>query len=293
MKNMTVLEMFGMAGLCPNEKKVAQRWSRFFDLLMLFALFWLPIQWYLYIQGEINLEVITTAAWALWWLFFLETFTLTLLSKHKVMYLKHNWMNILIIIAAFPPMWAIGSAYAVALRYIRVIILIRLGMPVFKRSLRLLSRNSFGTTLIVFFVATMLCGILAYYFDPSFGSPWEGIWWAWQTVTSVGYGDIVPHTVAGKVFAVFLMLLGVAFLSIVTANFAAFLIERVREEEKPEKRILKYLRNVEKRLVTIEKGQLMVNAKLDKIMKAKAKSSSESKVENKTENHAEPKPDAN
>jgi len=55
----------------------------------------------------------------------------------------------------------------------------------------------------------------------------DGFWWTMVTITTVGYGDMAPVTVAGRVIAVCLMLGGVALLGIVTATLASWLVERV------------------------------------------------------------------
>src|SRR5207245_7438020 len=54
-------------------------------------------------------------------------------------------------------------------------------------------------------------------------------WWAIQTVTTVGYGDVVPHETAGKVVASILMVGGLAFLSIVTALITSSFVARRQE----------------------------------------------------------------
>jgi voltage-gated potassium channel len=46
---------------------------------------------------------------------------------------------------------------------------------------------------------------------------WVGMWWAIQTVTTVGYGDVTPAHWSGRLVAVFVMLQGIAFLAILTA----------------------------------------------------------------------------
>jgi voltage-gated potassium channel len=62
----------------------------------------------------------------------------------------------------------------------------------------------------------------------SFG---DALWWAVVTVTTVGYGDHFPVTLQGRCVAVGLMIGGVALIGVVTASFAAWFIDRVRDEE--------------------------------------------------------------
>lgn len=57
------------------------------------------------------------------------------------------------------------------------------------------------------------------------------MWWAATTVTTVGYGDTVPVTPAGRGIAVALMIAGIAFFSVLTANIAAFFVERIPDED--------------------------------------------------------------
>jgi len=59
----------------------------------------------------------------------------------------------------------------------------------------------------------------------------DGIWWAFSTVASVGYGDRVPVTTLGRSLAILLMLVGIALFSIITANIASFFVEEDEEKE--------------------------------------------------------------
>lgn len=54
----------------------------------------------------------------------------------------------------------------------------------------------------------------------------DAIWWAFVTITTVGYGDFTPVTVGGRIVAVLLMLSGVAVLGITTATLASWVAER-------------------------------------------------------------------
>jgi voltage-gated potassium channel len=94
-------------------------------------------------------------------------------------------------------------------------------------------RVRYAAYVIVAFWATAIIafGIVEHHVDSTtFKTPWLGMWWATQTVTTVGYGDIVPQQTAGKVIAVFLMLGGLSLLSVVTAAVTSAFVARAEEE---------------------------------------------------------------
>ncbi len=64
---------------------------------------------------------------------------------------------------------------------------------------------------------------------PTLGS---GLWWAVQTVTTVGYGDHVPETAIGQVVAAFVMLVGIGFVTVITASITGAFVERTRREHR-------------------------------------------------------------
>ena len=66
---------------------------------------------------------------------------------------------------------------------------------------------------------------------PSFG---DSIWWACVTLFTVGYGDIVPVTSLGRVYAVMLMLGGILIIGVASATIVSYLNERIRERSDPE-----------------------------------------------------------
>src|SRR5205823_12325793 len=60
----------------------------------------------------------------------------------------------------------------------------------------------------------------------------ESLWWAFETITTVGYGDRTPVTPEGRLVAVGLMISGVALLGVITATIASWLVERVAEVDR-------------------------------------------------------------
>ena len=78
-------------------------------------------------------------------------------------------------------------------------------------------------------------GILIRVLDHTeYGSIWAGMWWAIQTVTTVGYGDVTPHKAIGRVVATFVMLEGIAFLAVVTAAITSTFVQRAALEHEQE-----------------------------------------------------------
>ena len=92
-----------------------------------------------------------------------------------------------------------------------------------------------GAAIVIATVSTVMtvgAGILMTVVDhenyPSVGS---GLWWAVQTVTTVGYGDNVPTTLAGRLVAALVMLFGIGFLTVITAAITSTFVSRSRREQ--------------------------------------------------------------
>ena len=105
-------------------------------------------------------------------------------------------------------------------------------------------------------VTALAAGVLMTVVDqenyPSIGS---GLWWAAQTVTTVGYGDNVPVTVLGRFLAVLVMLLGISFLTVITAAITSAFVARARVEQAGSDAgppTAEQLREIDKRLERIE-----------------------------------------
>ena len=107
----------------------------------------------------------------------------------------------------------------------------------------------------IWLVAIVAFGIIERIADPeTFPSVWLAFWWALQTVTTVGYGDIVPGQTSGKVLASFLMLGGLAFLSVITATVtSAFIARRQAElQETGEDPVIQRLDQISSRLDKVD-----------------------------------------
>jgi voltage-gated potassium channel len=87
-----------------------------------------------------------------------------------------------------------------------------------------------GATILVVFIAGLAVLDAEQGNGGSIDSLGDAIWWAFATITTVGYGDYFPETTAGRVVAVGLMVGGIALIGVVTATLASWIVERVSTE---------------------------------------------------------------
>ena len=108
-----------------------------------------------------------------------------------------------------------------------------------------------GFTVLV----TVAGGILERVIDHhEFATIGRGLWFALQTVTTVGYGDVTPKRADGRFVAAVLMLAGIGFLAVITASVTASLVESSRRRfvAQSEADVTRHLEEVNARLARIE-----------------------------------------
>ena len=263
MPNTTFHYLIGLRGVAADERPAARTWASRFELPMILLAMGIVVEWYLVARGVYPDLLIRFTDWLIWLFFLLETTLLTLLVRDRRRYLLGNWMNLLIIVLGTPLLWG-GGSYAAMLRLLRVALLVPLLANTSITVRRVLSRNHLGTTLLVAFAFTLMAGLLIAGIDPNIEDVWEGLWWAWVTVSTVGYGDTVPQSTAGKIFGAVVILFGVGFFSLLTASFSAYFVSRgeieIEEEEAEE---IYRLKDLEKRMQRIEATLQRIEAQLD------------------------------
>ncbi len=98
----------------------------------------------------------------------------------------------------------------------------------------LVTRGGLAYMLVLAGAVLGLCGIGFWWLEPKAPTLADGLWLAFTTAATVGFGDIVPSTPASKIFSVFVVMLGYGVVSLVTAAIAAKWVEteeRVIEQE--------------------------------------------------------------
>ena len=162
--------------------------------------------------------VSSTAALALyasfWAIFAAELVFRLAIAPQPATYLRRNWFDLVVVI--FP-----------IARPLRIPLVIWRGSRAYGRVVRFahvdyLAGYAIGLVLLI---ATIVTSVEQGHDSPieSFA---DALWWSIATVTTVGYGDIVPVTAAGRALAYVLMIGGIGLFATLTANFAAMLARR-------------------------------------------------------------------
>ncbi|WP_299181840.1 ion channel [uncultured Neptuniibacter sp.] len=252
-RHSALMRIVGFGGVDSRENAKAKLWGRRFEGPMVLAAIWILIDWYLQSKGLTNRYTSFASDWLIWLIFLSELIIMSLLVDDKMRYLKHNWMSPLIVLAGLPVLWGVNTFYAGTLRTLRLALTIGIFLRVSKDTRDLLSKHNLGVTLFVCFVILIISGLLISGIDPAFETPLDGLWWAWVTVTTVGYGDLVPATTEGRIFGSLLILMGLGMFSMLTASFSVFFIEQdERELTLKEEQNIKRIAQLEAKLERIE-----------------------------------------
>jgi len=118
-------------------------------------------------------------------------------------------------------------------------------------------RKALGLILTVATVLAIAAAVLERLIDPAFDTFPQALWFAVTTVSTVGYGDYVPESGAGRVVASALMLTGLGLIPLITSAVVSILVaQRSRESREEELRhlhqILDRLESLEARLAGLE-----------------------------------------
>jgi voltage-gated potassium channel len=124
-------------------------------------------------------------------------------------------------------------------------------------------RTAGGVIVTATTVVVVAGGVLMWLLDHGeYSDVWVGMWWALQTVTTVGYGDVTPKNPSGRIIAAFVMLQGIAFLAVTTAAITSTFVARASkerekahaaDEDDAEVRIEAKLEGIDQRLDRLEK----------------------------------------
>ncbi|GAA1468173.1 potassium channel family protein [Microbacterium thalassium] len=205
-----------------------ERWQNFADWPLFIAslLFLAAYAWDVLDQPSGAAESLADIVlWATWGLFVIDyVANLVLVESDK----RWRWFYTHLIDLA-----VVALPMLRALRLLRLLTLLRVLDRVAGRAVRGSLAIYMGGASVLLIVVGALAVLDAERTDPAasirtFG---EALWWAFVTMTTVGYGDYSPVTATGQIIAVVLMLGGIALLGVVTGSIASWIVEKVSDAD--------------------------------------------------------------
>lgn len=188
-----------------------------------------PFFWELSRQEEILFLTLDSFIWAL---FAVDLIIKTAIAPHRLTYIRRHWLEVLVVVVPFFR----------PLRILRIFIFGSRAWLGFRRLVHVDFLLVYGIGLVI--IASTVVASIEGGEQASINSFADALWWAVVTITTVGYGDMVPITAAGRAMATILMLGGVAFFSGVTANLASFLVKGSDAEKNALSQLLKEIENL-------------------------------------------------
>ncbi len=221
--------------------------------LLLIPLVVLPVTVELPPGVERALEAVS---WFVWAAFALELTVKTYLAERRLHYLLTHWYDVLIVAVPFlRPLRLLRAGRL--LRLLAVARLLGVGTRIAVVARALCSRHGLQYAALAGAALFLASAVAVMLFERRAGGSIDdfgtALWWAAVTVTTVGYGDTFPVTPEGRGVAVFLMAVGIALFSLLTANIAAFFVENQTQQERASlEDVLVHLRQIEARLAELQ-----------------------------------------
>ena len=169
-----------------------------------------PFFWNLSPEEESVFVALDIFVWAL---FAVDLIVKIIIVPQRLPYVKRHWLEVLVVVVPF-------------FRPLRIVRIFLFGSRAWVGARRLVNIDFllvYGIGLVI--IAATIVATVEGGDGASIHSFADALWWAVVTITTVGYGDMVPVTAAGRAIAFVLMLGGIAFFSGVTANLASFLVK--------------------------------------------------------------------
>jgi voltage-gated potassium channel len=183
--------------------------------------------------------------WAIWLAFLTEMVVMLAVVPKKTVWLRKNPLDVAIVVLT-PPVVPPGLQ---SLRVFRLLRLLRL-VRVFSLR-RVLSLEGVRDAAVIAAIIVLAGGVAFAAIEGV--SAWDGIWFALNMVTTVGDPGFAPDTVAGRIIAIVVMIVGIGFVAFVTAFIADRFISSSQEVEAREDQVLAELRSINDRLTRLER----------------------------------------
>lgn len=188
-------------------------------------------------------------------------------SENRKMFLKDNWSEI---IAFLPfdlimlPLIAVDANMLIVLNILKLIRILILCIQLFE-VIGIFLRDTFlDEVLGVFAIIIIAFTLSLYLFDPSINNLFDSLWFVISSITTVGYGDVLPYSTVGRIISLILLIVGVLIFSAITGALASYFNKKLLNEGSEDlKEIKDQLDTNEKELKELKQEITRLNKKLD------------------------------
>ncbi|HFI0420671.1 TPA: potassium channel family protein [Streptococcus suis] len=166
--------------------------------------------------------------WLLWFIFVCDYFVNLYYADDSMEYIQDHVLELIAIIPfdSFFSFLRLGRL-ARLFRLVKVARIFALSNRFWDTVNRLLHTNSLSKVLLLNISAVLTASVLLSVIEGK--SFFDAVWWSIVTMTTVGYGDIVPQDTISKIIAILLMLVGICTFGMVTSTITRFFSETERE----------------------------------------------------------------
>ncbi|HEM2808803.1 Ion channel protein [Streptococcus suis] len=166
--------------------------------------------------------------WLLWFIFVCDYFINLYFADDSIEYIQNHILELIAIIPfdSFFSFLRLGRL-ARLFRLVKVARIFALSNRFWDTVNRLLHTNSLSKVLLLNISAVVTSSVLLSIIEGK--SFFDAVWWSIVTMTTVGYGDIVPQDTISKIIAILLMLVGICTFGMVTSTITRFFSETERE----------------------------------------------------------------
>lgn len=222
----------GLKGVSDRDRQLAKSAWKIFAFGLIFIAFLLLMSWQKQLFGPVTSKEHLVVSLVIWGYLLLGTLLLVLLVHKPFVFLKNNWLlpTALLLGWIYIPLYHLG--HLEWLRHLQPLLACCLLTPSIGLLYHCFIDGKLSTTLWASLFIIVLFGFLIAGIDPEVHNIWDGIWWAIATVSTVGYGDVVPVSFLGRLLGTGLIILGLGIFVTITANYLALLLERERQRAK-------------------------------------------------------------
>lgn len=172
-----------------------------------------------------KLDVANFVGWIVWLVFVLELVFGLRTAVHPVRWLVRHPIEVLVVVLTPPFLGDVLLSMPYLGALLRLALLARVVLPILRlRKLVTLSGVVYGCIFCLLMIVA--CGLAYPIVEPAAKTAGadDGLWWAWISATTVGYGDIYPVTSAGRLLAAATVLVGIVFVALFTALIVEALV---------------------------------------------------------------------